>query len=85
MKLKVGDRVRIVAVPEKNTPNCTIRVFKRLMDRKGSVRISRVEKGVPWFDCKFLKWGRWEYHSLALLPGEEHLWKKVNARKRVSK
>lgn len=76
--LKIGDRVRIIAVPGEGIPNyCihrdTVRAFKKLIDRGRSVRISQIEHGSPWYNFRFRKKnGTWEYHSMAILAGEQN-------------
>gem|GEM_PF-5494481 len=43
-------------------------VYQRLIDRKRSVRIYKIdESGLPWIQCRWqLKNGTWQYHSLAV-------------------
>jgi hypothetical protein len=46
----------------------TKRVFKKLIARRRSVRIARIDKnGTPWYDFRFcMQNQRWEWHSLAV-------------------
>jgi hypothetical protein len=86
-KLKIGDRVRIVGIPGEGIEGYYIHrdtkwVFKKLIERRRSLRISRIVDGFPWFSCKFFRRGRWEYHSIGLFPGEEYCWVKVKKRKK---
>lgn len=61
-KLKAGDSIRIVAVPEGDQwhydtsgATFTIRVLRRLIQKKSVVRISHIDKetGYPWFSYRF--------------------------------
>ena len=70
--LKINDRIRIVAVPDCSYIHTgTVRVFKKLIARNRPVRISRIENGIPWYNCRFKrKNGTWDRHSLAVCEGE---------------
>lgn len=72
MKLEVGDRIRIVSLPDvKYIHADTLKIFKRLLKRGRSVRISRVdEDGRAWYTVRFGK----EWHHL--LVAEDN-WVKV--------
>jgi len=71
-RLKVGDRVRLVEFPPTFLrPNShlhrdTIWVYKQLVARGRPLRVSRIEYGGPWLDCRFRRKGRLEYHSLLI-------------------
>jgi hypothetical protein len=71
-KLKVGDRIRITAVPGEGIPGYTIhkdtvRVYKKIMARKRSVRIREIDEyGSPWYMVKFKKGKKWEYHFMVV-------------------
>jgi hypothetical protein len=78
-RLKVGDRIRIIGVPGEGIPNYvihreTVRVYKKLIARKRSVRIREIDEyGVPWFTCKFKKRnGAWEWHSMAVMDSDKN-------------
>jgi hypothetical protein len=71
--LCVGDRIRLVAMPSDFAQPgyylhpSTRRVYARLIARRRSVRVFRIDEwGLPWIRCNFRrKDGRWEYHTLA--------------------
>jgi hypothetical protein len=73
-KLRVGDRVRFVAIPtEFSRPGYfvhrdTLRVYRRLIERRRPVRVAYLDDWkLPWIRCQFRrKDGRIEYHSLAI-------------------
>jgi hypothetical protein len=73
-ELRVGDRIRVVRMPSGvDAPGYifhrdTRRLYKRLIERRRSLRICRIDDwGLPWIRCQFKrKDGRWEYHSLAV-------------------
>jgi len=80
--LTVGDRIRIIGIPETDyLHQDTMRVFKKLIARKRSVRIDRIDEyGSPWYTCRFRKKsGQWEWHTLAICDGENN-WVKVRKR-----
>ncbi len=86
-ELKIGDRIRITEVPGKGIPNYTIfpetvRVYKKLVKRKRSVRISEFDEfGSPWYHCRFRKRnGQMEYHSLIVMSSDTN-WVLVKKRK----
>jgi hypothetical protein len=60
----------------------TRRVFKKLIARRRPVRIARIDEyGSPWYSCRFrMKDGRWEWHDLAVLEGEDN-WIPVKTRR----
>lgn len=70
--LRVGDRIRLVAMPnEFAQPDylldlCTRRVYERLIERRRSVRVYRIDDwGLPWVRCNFREEdGCWGYHTL---------------------
>jgi hypothetical protein len=72
--LRIGDRIRIVRMPSGvDAPGYTFhpdtrRLYKRLIARRRSLRICRIDAWeLPWIHCRFKrKDGRWEYHSLAV-------------------
>ena len=87
---KVGDRIRIIAIPGSGIPGYflhpdTRRVFRKLIARRRSVRIERIDSfGSPWYRCRFQKRdGRWEEHSLSVAEGD-HNWVRVIPRRRKS-
>jgi len=74
-ELKVGDRIRITAVPGEGIAGYTIhkdtiRVYKKIIARKRSVRINKIDEcGSPWYMVKFKNaklHGGWEYHFLTV-------------------
>jgi len=88
--LKVGDRVRLVHLPGEYVQPHTLhretrRLYKRLLARRRSVRVCKVDElGLPWIKCQFRrKNGRWEYHYL--LISTESGWTRVKPRKHAVK
>ena len=85
--LKVGDRIRIIAIPGDGVPGYymhrdTRRVFKKLIARKRSVRIDRIEWDMPWYTCRFrTKNGKWETHFLGVAPDDNN-WVMVKPRRK---
>ncbi len=85
--LRVGDMVRIVRMPSGvDAPGYTFhrdtrRLYKRLIERRRSLRVFRItEDGLPWIHCRFrMKNGRWEYHWLAI---NDDSWLRVKHRKK---
>ena len=76
-KLRVGDRIRFVSMPSERTrPGYfvhreTLRVYRRLIERRRSVRVAFLDdwghEKAPWIRCQFRrKDGRIEYHSLMI-------------------
>lgn len=71
--LRVGDRIRLVAMPGEFAQAgyllypCTRRAYERLIARGRPVRVCRIDDwGIPWVRCHFrMEDGRWGYHSLA--------------------
>jgi hypothetical protein len=75
--LRIGDRIRFVSMPtEFARPGYfvhrdTLRVYRRLIERRRPVRIAYFgdwgDQKVPWIRCQFCrKDGRIEYHSLMI-------------------
>ncbi len=72
--LRVGDRVRLVEYPPEflQPGSCifpeTIRVYKKLLKRKASLRIREIDEyGSPWIACRFRRRnGMYEWHFLSL-------------------
>ncbi len=76
-ELKVGDRIRITAVPGVGIPGYvifpeTVRIYRRLITRGRPVRIYEIdEDGSPWFACRFrTKARKWEHHFLVVLDSD---------------
>ena len=73
-QLKVGDLVRITAMPGVGVPNYfilpeTTRVFKKLVARGRPVRIREIDEyGTPWYWCRFKRRnGKFEMHALSVI------------------
>jgi hypothetical protein len=75
--LRVGDRIRFVNMPtEFSRPGYfvhrdTLRVYRRLIERRRPVRVAWLEDcgewTAPWIRCQFRRMdGRIEYHSLMI-------------------
>jgi len=86
--LKVGDRIRIVAVPGEGIPGYvidrdTVRVYRMLVARGTPVRISFIDEyDQPWYYCRFRKKnGRNEWHSLGIQADDDN-WVSVKPRRR---
>lgn len=69
-KLKVGDRVKFVAMPDEwEDPRYTvlpdsIAFMKTMIARTWPSRVSRIDEfGTPWICARIRKDGRLEYHS----------------------
>ncbi len=89
-ELKVGDRIRITAVPGAGIPGYvifpeTVRVYRKLIARGRPVRIYAIDEyGSPWFACRFrTKAGKWEHHFLAVYDGDTN-WVPVIGRTMLS-
>ena len=91
-KLRVGDRIRFVSMPtEFSQPGYfvhkdTLRVYRRLIARRRSVRVAFLgdwgDWKVPWIRCRFRrKDGRIEYHALAI---NHDGWVRVRSREKLS-
>jgi len=61
-------------------------VFKRLIARKRSVRISWIDDyGAPWYVCRFrMKNGKWDEHQLGVFDSDNN-WTMVKSRKKISR
>lgn len=78
-KLKIGDRIRIVNVPDNATHPDTQKCFQMLIDRGYSQRISEIDEfGFPWISAKFFINGQWVGESLAIF--DDGSWVKVEKR-----
>lgn len=84
-ELRVGDRIRIVAVPGEGIPNYTIfketiQVYKKIIARKRAIRINEIDEyGQPCFCVKFKrKNGQWEWHHLVVFESDTN-WVPVTA------
>lgn len=78
-RLRVGDRVRIVAIPVadekqlRETGNAfTVRVLRRLIRTRSVRTITKIDEwGSPWFEYRMRgRGGRTEYHSLIISDDE---------------
>jgi len=88
--LKVGDRIRLVTVPEADLEQrerelresaedagWTADTIERIIKQDPIVTISRIDEyGLPWFDYELRREdGTSEYHSLAIM--EDDSWERV--------
>ena len=78
-KLKIGDQIRIIAVPGVGIPNYTIhpdttRAYLKLIARNRPLRIARIDEyGQPWFDFRFKrKNGKWEHHTMCIFDSDDN-------------
>jgi hypothetical protein len=87
--LKVGDWIRIVAIPDKwcvpgyNFPRETRQLYERLIRVRRAVKVDHIDDwGYPWIAYRHLdKRGRHHFHMLMI--GQDDLFVRVSARKRV--
>ena len=85
-QLRVGERIRIVHMPSDFARpgyfvhRSTRRIYRRLIDRRRSVRIHRIDEyNMPWIHCQCRrKDGRIEYHYLLI---NHDGWVRVKPRK----
>jgi len=89
-ELRVGDQVRIVSIPaadqrqfEETGDNFTVRVLRRLIKKRSVRTITKIDEyGQPWFEYRFRnRAGRTEYHTLAIMMGNES-WVLVKSRRK---
>jgi len=84
-ELKIGDKIRIVAVPGEGIKGYTIhpetvQVYKDVIARKRSVRISKIDEyGRPWYNVQFKVDGHWDWHSLCIMSSDTN-WVPVKKR-----
>jgi len=86
--LKVGDKIRIIGYPGEFDPDYflheeTRAVYKKLMKRKGPVRIAYIEDGIPWYKFRQKIDGQWAEECLAVLDGDNN-WELVQSSEKVS-
>ena len=69
-KLKVGDHVRFVAIPDewqvrdRCIPRDSIAFMKRMIRRRHPSRVARKsDEGYPWIDAQIVQRGKRHYHS----------------------
>ena len=84
-KLKVGDKIKFVALPEEwNVPGITLHAedlafMKKMIKRKWQSRVYRIsEDGYPWSRARMKKRGRFEYHEWGIY--EKTGWRLVRKR-----
>src|SRR5438552_4184044 len=84
--LRIGDRIRIIGIPGAGVAGYylhadTKRAFDKLIARRRSVRIDRIDEyGSPWYTCRFrTKAGRWEWHLFAVCNLDNN-WVSVKSR-----
>ena len=84
--LKVGDRVRFVALPEEwSQPNCFVhdddRAFMEAMiNRRFSSRVYKIDEyGIPLISARLKVGDRYEWHTWGIF--ETTGWRKVQKRK----
>ena len=89
--LKVGDKIRIVAIPgfDENGKKIkgytiygeTITAYKKLIARKRPVRIYEIDEwGNPWFQFRFKERDEWHTHIMAIFKEDDN-WVRVKTRK----
>lgn len=85
--LKVGDRVRFIALPDEwSEPSYgihpdSISFMKRMLKRATPVRVTMIDEfGTPWIDAVTIERGKRHSHSWAIT--EETGWRKIVPRKR---
>jgi hypothetical protein len=69
-RLKVGDRVRFIALPEewqipnRCIPRDSITFMRRMIRRRYPSRVARIsDEGYPWIDAQMVQRGKKHYHS----------------------
>lgn len=79
MKLKIGDRIRIISVPGKDNESYvihpeTVIIYEKLIKRNRFVTISEIdEDGTPWFTYMFKnKNGTLKYHFLSVCASDNN-------------
>lgn len=84
-RLKVGDRVRFVALPDEwQNPNICIpreslAFMKRMIRRKYPSRVARIDdSGYPWIDARMIQRGKEHRHSWLIT--ESTGWRPVRGR-----
>ncbi|MCP4707689.1 MAG: hypothetical protein GY869_03610 [Planctomycetes bacterium] len=83
-KLKVGDKVMFVALPDEwSEPEYyvhkdSIAFMKRMIKRKYPSRVSEIENGYPRIDARMIERGKIHYHGWAI--SEETGWRQVKKR-----
>ena len=89
-KLKVGDKIRIIALPGAGVPvyylhRETKRAYRILISRRRSLRISRIdEDGLAWYNFRTKrKDGAWEHHFMCITPDDDN-WVAVKQRRKKS-
>jgi len=87
MKLKLGDRIRFVSLPDEwNDPHYfvhqeCIEFMKAMISRSWPSRIYEIDEyGTPWIAARIRKGGRIEHHIWAIF--EETGWRFVRRRAR---
>lgn len=77
-RLKAGDRIRLLGLPGEGQPGYymhrdTRRVYRKLLARRGPVRINSVDRLGPWIHCQLQqKDGRIEYHWLVIADDDRN-------------
>lgn len=85
-KLKIGDRVRFVSLPEEwSRPNYTLHkeclaFMKAMIRRDFPSRVYQIDEfGIPWIAARMFRRRRWEYHTWGIF--ESTGWRLVKPRK----
>lgn len=87
-KLRVGDRIRFVAMPTGfDRTNChrdTLRAYQMLMARRLPVRVCHLDEWkMPWVQFRVpISKGRWEHHQLLI---NHDGWVRVRVRTRTAR
>lgn len=85
-KLKIGDKIRILSVPEsdikqrrieiaegKDNPGWTADIIELIISQNPIVKIDEIDDfGQPWFSCDLMVNGKPEQHTLAIM--EDSSW-----------
>lgn len=84
-KLKVGDRVRFVRLPEEwSRPGTgvhrdSVAFMKAMIRRCFASRIYEIDKdGYPWIAARMLRRGRWQHHYWMIIDSTS--WRLVHRR-----
>ena len=77
-ELKIGDQIRIIAIPGEGDVDYYLAadtrwVYKKLIAQKRPVKITEIdEDGTPWYEHRFLKGKYRGWHSLSVAEDDKN-------------